>query len=61
MRREPNLKNLDEVKALVDHQTHKVHEKNILLREAVKKEAEKRKEVLQTVADINQWVNEMDF
>ena len=53
--------NIDEVKALVDHQTHEVHEQNILRREAVAKEVDKRKELLQTVADINQWVNEMDI
>ena len=51
--------NLDEVKALVDHHTHKVHEQNILRREEVAKEVEKRKKVLQTVAYLNQWVNEI--
>ena len=40
--------NLDEVKALVYHQTHKFHEKNILCREAVATQVEKRKEVLKT-------------
>ena len=49
--------NLDEVKAFVEHQTHKVRKKNILRREAVSKEVEKRKEVLQTVADVYQWVD----
>ena len=34
-----------EVKALVDHQTHKFHEQNILCQEAAEKEAEKRKEL----------------
>ena len=34
--------NLDELKALVEHQTHKVHKKNILCRETVAKEVEKR-------------------
>ena len=38
--------NLDEVKAIVDHQTHKVHKQNILCQEAVAKEIENRKEVL---------------
>ena len=32
--------NLDQVKALVEHQTHKVHEQNIIHREAVAKEVE---------------------
>ena len=31
--------NLDKVKAIVDHQTHKVHEESILRREVVDKEA----------------------
>ena len=30
-------KNIDEVKAIVDHQTHKVHDQNILFQEAVAK------------------------
>ena len=38
----------NEVKALVEHQTHKIHEKNILRREEVAKDVEKRKEVLKT-------------
>ena len=47
------------MKYLVDNQTHEVHEQNILRQEAVKKEVDNRKEVMQTVADLNQWVNEM--
>ena len=35
--RAKSKKNLYEVKALVEHQTHKVHEQNILLRETVAK------------------------
>ena len=38
--------NLYGVKALVYHQTHKVHEQNILCQEAVTKEVDNRKEVL---------------
>ena len=57
--RAKSKKNLDEVKALVEHQTHKVHKQYILLRGAVLKEVENRKEVLQTVHDINKWVDEM--
>ena len=34
---------LDEVKPLVDHQTHKVHEQKILCQDALAKEVEKRK------------------
>ena len=49
------------MKALVEHQTHKIHEKNILRREEVAKDVEKRKEVLKTVDDINQWVDEIDI
>ena len=37
---------LDEVKALLEHKTHKFHDQNIICREAVAKEVEKRKEVL---------------
>ena len=51
--------NLDEVKDVVDFQTHKVHKQNILFQEVVAKEVDKRKEVLKNVADINQCVNEM--
>ena len=40
--------NLDEVKALVDNQTHKVHEQKFLRQETVAKEVENKKEVLQT-------------
>ena len=57
--RSTSKNNLYEVKDIVDHQTHKVHEESILRREVVAKEAQKRKEVLQTVADLNQYVNEM--
>ena len=59
--RAKSKENLDEAKALVDHQTHKVHKKNILCQEAIAKEVQKRKEVLQIVADFNQWVNDMSL
>ena len=52
-------KNLNKVKASVLIETHKVHQKKILRRELVAKEVKKRKEVLQTVADLHQWVDEM--
>ena len=42
--------NLDEVKALVEHQMHTVHKQNIIHREALAKETEKSKEVQKTVA-----------
>ena len=35
-------KNIDKMKPLVENQTHKVHKKNILFRETVAKEVEKR-------------------
>ena len=57
--RDRSKNNLDEVKGFVEHQTHKVHEKNIIHQETVANEVEKRKEVLQCVADLNQWVDEM--
>ena len=47
-------KNLNKVKASVQIETHKVHQKNILRRELVAKEVKKRKDVLQTVADLHQ-------
>ena len=48
--RAKSKENLDEVKALVDHQTHKFHEQNIFFFKAVAKEVDKKKEVLQTVS-----------
>ena len=53
--------NLNKLKASVQLETHKVHQQKILHQELVAKEVEKRKELLQTVADIHQWVDEMYF
>ena len=47
------------MKVSVQLETHKVHQKKILQRELVAKEVEKRKEVLQTVSDLHEWVDEM--
>ena len=52
-------KNINKVKASVQLETHKFHQQEILRRELVAKEVENRKEVLQTVADLRQWVDEM--
>ena len=52
-------KNLNKAKAYVQLKTHKVHQQKILRQELVAKEVEKRKEVLQTVANIHKWVDEM--
>ena len=52
-------KNLNKVKASVQLETYKVHQQKILRRELVAKEIEKRKELLQTVADLHHWVDEM--
>ena len=52
-------KNLNKVKASVQLETHKFHHQNILRQDLVAKEVEKRKEVLQTVSDLYQWVDEM--
>ena len=52
-------KNINKVEASVQLETHKVHQQKILRREIVAREVGKRKEVLQTVADLHQWVDEM--
>ena len=41
--RSKSKENLDKVQALVDHQTHTVHEQKILRLETVSKEVNKRK------------------
>ena len=50
---------MNKVKAFVQLETHKFHQQKILRGELVAKEVEKRKELLQTVADIHQWFDEM--
>ena len=52
-------KNINKVKASAQLETHKVHQQKILHRELVVKEVEKRKELLQTVDDIHQCVDDM--
>ena len=52
-------KNLNKLKASVQLETNKFHQQKILRQEFVAKQAEKKKEVLQTFSDIHDWVDEM--
>ena len=52
-------KNLNNLKACVQLETHKVHQQKILRRDLVAKQFQKMKEVLQTVAYLYLWVDGM--